>query len=106
MTEHIHAYETPGFTLRCADKDALKDVESVIVTLTQYRDRVIELADGELDVDADAAQIAFSLTQEQTALLAPGKLKLQVNVKYEDGTRVASCEHEIEVRGNAHREVM
>ena len=104
---HIHQYETPEFALHAAEPDMLADAESVIVSFAK-RDGApsVELGARDLAIDAEEGTITFALTQRQSARLPLGEVLVQVNVRYADSDRCASCEIPIEVRRNQHREVM
>ena len=80
---------TPTFILTFGEDVDFSDAKSVVVTLaTDYHKEIAEKTDEDLNVDGNT--IRFSLTQEETLAMSPGRMFLQVNVLYMDDSRVAS----------------
>lgn len=80
---------TPTFTLSFDESVDFSDAKSIVVTLaTDYRKELAEKTDDDLEINENI--IRFSLTQEESLAMSPGRMLLQVNVLYNNGTRVAS----------------
>lgn len=81
------------------------DARSVVVTFsTDYRKVILEKADEELTIDGNTITIDF--TQEETLSFTAGKMLIQVNAYFDDGTRICSDIQKITWEDNLKNEVM
>lgn len=80
---------TPTFILTFGEGVDFSDAKSVVVTFaTDYCKELAEKTDEDLEINENI--IRFSLTQEESLAMSPGRMLLQVNVLYNNGSRVAS----------------
>ena len=80
---------TPTLTLTFDESVDLTEAKSVVVTFaTDFHKVIAEKADEELTITANTIEVAF--TQEETLSMRPGRMLVQVNLLYDDGSRVCS----------------
>ena len=81
------------------------DARSVTVTFsTDYRKVILEKTDEELTIDENTITIEFA--QEETLSFSAGKMLVQVNAIFDDGTRICSDIQKITWEDNLKNEVM
>lgn len=96
---------TPTLTLTFDEEIDFSDAKSVVVTFaTDYNKKITEKSDDEITLDRNVISINF--TQEETLAFMPGPTLVQVNVLFEDGSRLASNVGAIEWVRNLKNEVM
>ena len=101
---NFHSWETPDLELTITPAGSLTGYSDIIVSI-QQGSYILHLHADDLVVDED--KIFVTLTQEQT-----GKFKgeamadIQVNVLYDDDTRVATNWGNILIKPNLYRRVM
>ena len=96
---------TPTLTLTFDESIDFSDAKSVAVTFaTDYNKKITEKTGDELTIEDNVISINF--TQEETLAFMPGPTLVQVNVLFEDGSRLASNVGAIEWVRNLKNEVM
>lgn len=103
----IYDGTTPTFVLTFQDDPLLYAAKSIAVTIsTDYHQKLFELTRASLTIGENT--ISFSLTQKQTYMLAKHSkdILIQVNILYQDGTRVCSKIAKVSFEKNLKREVM
>lgn len=63
------------------------DAEEIYITYSQFQQVIIEKSIEDVIVTAET--ITVLLTQEDTLLFRPGKVEIQIRVKYPDGKAMA-----------------
>lgn len=101
----FYRYETAVIPIVLSDKDALKEYETVVVSIAQ-RGRETRQFSETLGIDPDEGRINVPLSQEDTAAFAAGIATVQVNIYYQNTERDVSARANIEVLGNLLEEVM
>lgn len=83
------------------------DVADIVSAyLTIKRDCAVIIKYGLADAVADEESLSWTLTQADTLAIGSGTAKVMLNWKLADGTRGASYETEIKLRGNHITEVI
>ena len=98
---------TPSLILTFDETSGLDLLEatSVVVTFaTDYQKVLFEKSDDELTINSNTITINF--TQEETLSFTPGKMLVQMNALFEDGSRVCSDIGTIRWSTNLKNEVM
>ena len=96
---------TPTLTLTFDESVDLTEAKSVVVTFaTDFHKVIAEKADGELTITANTIEVSF--TQEETLSMRPGRMLVQVNILYDDSSRVCSNIGEVSWVENLKDEVM
>ena len=89
ITMSIFKGTTPTLSLIFDEGTDLSKANHIVVTFaTDYSKAILEKVDDELTVSGNTVEIAF--TQAETLWFKPGKMLVQVNLLYSDGSRVAS----------------
>ena len=109
----FYIWETKPLEIQFVDDEdkpiegLLDDVVEVIATISQpMQGAQIEKTMSQMIVEADTSTIYIHLSQAETSQFTPGEAKVQVNFLYDDSERDTSCQGEIQIWDNLHREVM
>lgn len=103
----FYIWETKTLHLQLKPETALDGVKNVIVTLAQeWAGTKVEKSTSDLVIKEDVGQINVHLTQEETGQFVPGKVRIQVNLLYNDSERDTTVQGVVEARDNLHRKVM
>ena len=95
---------TPTITLTFGEDVDFSDAESVVVTFaTDFHKVITEFGNDELTINKNI--ISKKLSQSETLALR-GNILVQVNVLYDDGTRIASNIASFDFFKNLKNEVM
>ena len=114
MSVSFHQYETEPLQLIIEQEGVekpLEGYEKVAVSFDQstkqgcyHQDFLYEQGAGEIDVENSCINLVF--TQEQSGKFMPCDATVEVNILYEGGDRVATCEGTVKVFRNLYKKVM
>ena len=103
----FYIWETKTLHLQLIPETALDGFKDVIVTLAQeWSEAIVEKSTADLVIKEQEGQIDVGLSQEETAKFVPGKVRIQVNLLYNDSERDTTVQGVVEARDNLHRKVM
>lgn len=103
----FYIWETKTLYLQLKPETALDGFKDVIVTLAQEWSGIkVEKLTSDLVIKEDVGQINVHLTQKETGQFVPGKVRIQVNLLYNDSERDTTVQGVVEARDNLHRKVM
>lgn len=101
----VPQYTTPTLTFTFSDENLdLTLASEVIVTLEARTRRQIEKTGSALTIQPK--KITLDLSQQETAMLAVGDVKVMINWIFPNGKRGASKQKVIDISDNLHRKVM
>ena len=95
---------TPTIRITLADGVSFSDEEQRLATITQGS-RVKVIPSERISID-ESDRILISLVQDDTIRFTEGDVTLQLNWVYEDETRGAICQIDMELLDNDYRKVM
>ncbi len=95
---------TPTIRITLAENVSFSDEEQILATITQGS-RVKVIPSERISIDEND-RILVSLVQDDTIRFTEGDVTLQLNWVYEDETRGAICQIEMELLDNDYRKVM
>ena len=95
---------TPTHYFTLPDEIVTSDIDELIITYAQGEETVLEKRKD--DVTIEGKEISFRLTQEEANKFAPGFADLQIRLKMQNGTVIASKIYRIKTEDVLNDEVM
>ena len=89
---------TPTHTFTLPDTVLVNELVEVLITYSQDKKNVLEKRLSDISVSTENNALIVNLTQKEATLFAPGKALVQIRVKNEDSSVLASQMMWIEVK--------
>lgn len=108
----FYRYETVEIPLIFSPEGVLEGYSKIVVSLNQAGLTQIDKTQDDLDVDVANNTITLNLTQQETGMFAggdnnnPKKVKIQVNIYYNNSNRDVSTVGYIDVYDNLYGRVI
>ena len=100
----MYRASTPTHYFTLPDEIVTSDIDELIITYAQGAETVLEKRKD--DVTIEGKEISFRLTQEEANKFAPGSADLQIRLKMQNGTVIASKIYMIKTEDVLNDEVM
>lgn len=102
----FYLFETKPLVIQLKPDGVLDGAKNVVITLQQMNGKKLEKSGQEVFIDPERTRVECFLSQEETAAFKVGRVRVQINILYEDTERDVSCQGTLEVWDNLHKEVM